>query len=559
MAMSDKLYVTVNREETKIFDLEKEKEKILFSMTDTSHLRISFHTEKNSSLSMQCYQALNENTKKRMSIEKDTLTLESDVTYKVSGGNEYYYLPGIYSFSYESKTAKKTFYFEVKNISVLGKDGFDNIISRLEDILKNITRELSREGDVDSLEQSYPLLTHRLEENLLSFKNLERRMLSSLKEEVVTVYGYFPAGREDYKTFRRNITHPFSEKLTKKKGLSFDSKENQLLKYRMNAFKRKVSFLLNSLKEKETRNHLSLYKANEEYEKLTKRREEHLYMDVRLSKQDIVLQKKMNELQEERQGLHSLIDILMKYNHVCDAFLQDDRIKKITLLSTPSYLSSSPMAKEIREMQKKIFPDKEKVSYKPARELFELYGYYLIHTALMELGYQKVSQLGSSFLKENETSFVYESETRMVKVLYGPFCKDFLTNKEMDCTVSINSQHRSPDFIMEVYDIETNMFLFDLILEIKYIPIFKFNAKEDLKKDILLTASDYLQFGFVSKEGLRVGAVRKVMILFPALNEKVEDYLSFHKIYLLGIDMNKDTCESVVYTFLKEELSKETE
>lgn len=559
MAMSDKFFVTINKGEPVSFDLAKEKERILFAMNDTCHLSVSFHTDKSSFLSMQCYQARNEKKNKKVVIEKDTLVLENGETYKVSGGNEYYYLSGIYCLKYESSTCKKTFYFEVKNNSVLGKDGFGNIISRLENILQNITRELSREGDVDSSEQSYPLLTHRLEENLLSFKNLERRMISNLKEDVVTLYGSFPSGREDNKTFRRNITHPFSKKMTKKKGLSFDSKENQLLKYQMNAFKRKVSFLLNTLKERKTKNQLILDQANEEREMLSKQREEHLYMDVRLSKQDLVLQKKMNELQDEKHCIDSLIEILMKYNHVCDSFLMDERMKKVTLLSTPFYISSSPMANEIREMQKKIFPDKDKVSYKPARELFELYGYYLIHTALMELGYRKAGQSGSSFLKENETSFFYENDRRMVKVLYGLFCKDFLANKEMDCTISINSNHRSPDFIMEVYDMEKNAFLFDLILEIKYIPFFKFSERQDLQKDILLTASDYLQFGFVSKEGLKVGAVRKVMILFPALAEKVEDYLSFHKIYLLGIDMNKDTYESKVYSFLREELSEQAE
>ncbi len=560
MAMSDKLFVIINKEEPKSFDLGKEKERILFSMTDTCHLRVSFHTDSNSRFSMQCYQALNEKKNKKVTIEKDIFSLANDVVYLVSGGSEYYYLPGIYCLCYENSMCKKTFYFEVKNNSVLGKDGFGNIVARLESILQNITRELSREGDVDSLEHSYPLLVNRLEENLPSFRELERRMISCLKEDVVTVYGYFPAGREDLKTFRRNITHPFSEKMTKKKGLSFDSKENRILKYQMNSFKRRVSFLLNSLKEKMTRNSLLQRDGDVEHARLSKQREEHLYMDIRLSEESLVLQKKRNELQGEEKVLSDLADILMKYHRICDSFLQDERIKKVTLISTPSFLSCTPAAKEIRDMQKKIFPDKDKVSYKPARELFELYGYYLIHTALMELGYQKVSQsLSASALKENESFFVYESEQRMVKVLYGPFCKDFLSNKEKDCTVSINSHHRSPDFIMEVYDMEKKTFLFDLVLEIKYIPIFKFDEKQDLKKDILLTASDYLQFGFVSDEGLRVGAVRKVMVLFPSLEEKIDDYLSFHKIYLLGIDMNKETYESIVYSFLKDELSKENE
>ncbi len=558
MAMSDKLFVTINKEEPIAFDLLKEKERILFSMNDTCHLRVSFHTDSNGRFSMQCYQALNEKKNKKITIEKNILLLDKDVTYYVSGGSEYYYLPGVYCLYYECTTGKKTFYFEVKNNSVLGKDGFGNIIVRLESILQNITRELSRKGDVDSSEQSYPLLAHRLEENFPSFKELERRMLSCLKEDVVTVYGFFSSGREDYKTFRRNVTHPFSEKMTKKKRLSYDSNENRFLKYRMNAFKRKISSLLNSLKEQEVKNHLLQKEGMEKQEELTKKREENLYMDARLSKEDLVLQKKQNELRGEDKVISGLMEILMRYYRICGSFLQDERIKKVRLLSTPSYLSSSPMAKEIRDMQKKIFPDKDKVSYKPARELFELYGYYLIHTALMELGYQKTDQ-SLSVLKENESFFVYESEQRMVKVLYGPFCKDFLTNKEMDCTVSINSHHRSPDFIMEVYDSNTNVFLFDLVLEIKYIPIFKFEEKPDLKKDILLTASDYLQFGFVSSEGLRVGAVRKVMILFPSLEEKIDDYLSFHKIYLLGIDMNKETDESMVYSFLREELSKENE
>lgn len=553
MVMQDRLTAYINKDRrTDILLSDTANKSLLFSIKETDYLSLCFETNKESKLFIECFQAEAEN--REVLIENGFLACNPLTKYRISG-SQLYYLPGYYRIEYESGTIKKHFLFQVEHISQVSKDGFDKIIEHLEGILKGLVYNRQRDGMIIYDEDLFFPLYHNLKENYNSFQRLLRDTLFSMKEDIKTTYVLSSSyGKQDAKSIRKNLIHQTDGKqYIKKKILTYDTLENRLICYSLREFQRKLDQSISLLTIEKNKLHVSVSEDKESYDSVLKMQEEKLFSDRTLINKQLSLESTLQDKNERTTLYEELYSLLCSYQRLCSLFFNDKRIKTIQSTYTPSFFKDDK-AKKVKEIQKKIFADRNvSASYRPASQLFEFYGYYMIHSALLDLGYvlEDTNVDNYSKFKENQSYFCYENEKRIIKVLYGPFCENFLNVKKKEKTVSINSNHCSPDFILEFYDKETNLFLKDIVLEVKYIPISRFDNSESFRKDIVETASDYLQLGYISKSQLQLGVVKKVFLLFPSKEEKIIDQKQLHYIYLLGMNVEKDVKDSLIYQYLK--------
>ncbi len=534
MDTADKLVYIINKENPKIIDLSRKSEGILFSFEETGFLFLRSECETGSRISVECNGYFLPDKGKT---ETDGLfEIENHVDYQFSGG-DLYYLPGQYRILYCTSKGTKEFFFTVRRKKELTEDGYNNIIQRIENLLHGLVFDLKRKGNSQSVTESLFALQDTLEKNYISFRNELSYLLLHLDSDLKNSYVRSDSiGKMDYKSVRMNLTHPSyrNKPISKKKDVTYDIIENQNIKKEIQDMKNQLLLILISIKVK--RNAILIETSVEEETSNSKK---------------MVKEKMRQDKTEADSFLKKTEEICQKYFSLCGQFLNHPIMRQVKDIPMRKGYSrrEAELKKRIDEL---LDSSKTAYQYKSSQQVFEYYGFYFIHSALMESGYHLLSELDFTSFRENDTCIYYESEDKVATVYYGPYCENYLKTLGKDITVSVNSKHKSPDFILRLYDRKSGNFLFENVLEVKYIPFWKVQAVKEKQEDIIDTASDYLQFGYLSENReLFLGVIHKVFVLFVSKTEQIVDKYDLHRIYFLGV--NGTDCKKVE-SFLKENL-----
>lgn len=534
MDTADKLVCTINKDNPKFFDLNKIREGVLFSLEETGFLKLKSECDSDSKIYVECdsYSVLDE-----VKIVNDVmLELDNNIEYQLSGG-DLYYLPGKYRILYHTSKGEKEFFFTVRRKKELTEEGYHNIIERIETLLHGLVFNLKRKGNSQSVTESLFALQDTLEKNYAPFRNELSYLLQHLNSDLKNSYVRSDSiGKMDYKSVRMNLTHPNyrNKPISKKKEVTYDIQENQNIKKEIKDMKNHLLLVLISIKAK--RDAIRFETENKEETSHSKR---------------MVKVKMEQDKTEADRFLEKTENICKKYFSLCGQFLNHPLMRQVKDIPIRKGYSrrDAELKKRIDEL---LDSSKTAYQYKSSQQVFEYYGFYFIHSALIESGYHILSELDFTSFRENDTSIYYESEDKVAVVYYGPYCENYLKTLGKDITVSINSQHKSPDFILRLYDKRTGEFLFENVLEVKYIPLWKVEAIQDKQEDIIETVSDYLQFGYLSENReLKLGVIHKVFVLFVSRTEQIIDKNNLHRIYFLGV--NGTDCKKVE-AFLKDNL-----
>lgn len=524
MDTADNLVIRINHQDPITINLLTQRNPFLFSLEETSYLKIRANLSAGCSLAIEAYQV--KQGERLMDNLKGIFVLDSGIEYLFSGGDLYYF-PGRYKVIYTKGALTREFYFQVTFRHTITEEGYYRILSRIQSLLHDIVFNLNRKGVMRTDSESLPALSNNLERERRNFRNLLSHLLFSLDSELKTDYVPSSLPRKvDGKAIRKNLLHPKGKDASyaRKKVLSYDTKENQNLKKRIQEAKKE--FFLTYVLVEQRKKGMSMSSDMEENASAAMR---------------LFHEKARKEKENNLLFLTELEKLLSEYLFLCNRFLNDERVKTISEIPILSFGGQNDAL--LKQKLDSIFEKKSDFVYKSSPKLFEYYGYYLLHKALEKDGYHLLQPESVDFLsfKENETFLCYENEERLITLLYGPFCKYFLQTEEKDVTVSINSKHKSPDFLLGVYDKKSGKLLFENVLEIKYIPLERFDNTPESEKDMISTFADYLQLGYLSKEeGLCTGVIRRVVALFLSREDTMIDYQNLHRIYLLGTDGLKD-------------------
>ncbi len=533
MDIADKLIYTINKKEERVVDLSREESKVLFTIEETSFLYVRMECSSNANVKIECdtYTLGEKETRNTDGM----LVLNNQIDYQLSGG-DLYYLPGQYKILYTTSNGTKEFYFHVRRNKELSQEGYYTIIDRIEQLLHGLVFDMRKKGKTQSTTYSLFALKDTLEKEYEPFRNELSYLLNHLNNDLKNVYVRSDSiGRMDSKTIKMNLTHPsyINKPISKKKEMTYDTLENRNLKKMIQEMKNELLQIMISIDWKREN---IVFDEEEEIQSFSKK---------------MVKEKMEKDKTEMDAFLNSVGAICQKYFSLCGRILNHPIMKTISDIPTRNYHS-----RKETELKKRIddLLDSSKTAYrfKSSQQIFEYYGYYLIHNALSKSGYQLITELDFTSFRENDTCIYYVSSNRIAAVYYGPYCENYLTTDKRDITVSVNSDHKSPDFIIRMYDKNTGEFLFENVFEVKYIPFWKVEAIKDKKEDIIETASDYLQFGYLTENAeLKLGVIHKVFVLFVAKEEKVTDLNDLHRIYLLGVT---GTDNQKVETFLHDNL-----
>ncbi len=533
MDTADKLVCNINYR-TKTFDLNKVNDPFLFVMEETGFLSLTCECSPGNEVQVECdsYALL----EKDKYLTDGILKMENGIKYQISGG-DLYYLPGLYRILFKTKKETKEFLFRISRNKELSEEGYHNIIERIEELIHGLIFDLRKKGKNQAATESLFALRDALEKEYLSFRNDLSYLLLHLSSDLKNAYVRSDSiGRIDCKAIRMNLTHPSyaNKPISKKKEVTYDTLENRNIKKMIKDMKKELLLILIMIDQ---RRKAIVFEETETEESSNSKK---------------MVKKKMRENKSNADNfLSETDDICRKYFTLCTNFLNHPNIRRVKDIKTRNFYSrkETELKKRIDEL---LDSSKTAYRYKSSQQIFEYYGYYLIHNVLVQSGYQLISELDFTSFCENETCIYYESENRIAAVFYGPYCENYLKTTGKDITVSINSQHKSPDFIIRFYDKNNGDFLFENVFEVKYIPFRKLDTVKGKKEDIIETASDYLQFGYLSEnKDLKLGVVHKVFVLFVAKSEQIIDMNDLHRIYLLGVD---GTENEKVETFLKENL-----
>lgn len=534
MDIADKLIYTINKKEARVVDLSREENNVLFTIEETSFLYVRMECSSKAEVKIECDSyALREN---ETLFTDGKLILGNRINYQISGG-DLYYLPGQYKILYITANGTKEFYFRVCRNKELSQEGYYTIIQRIEQLLHGLVFDMRRKGNSQSTTYSLFALKDTLEKEYVPFRNELSYLLNHLNNDLKNAYVRSDSiGRMDSKAIKMNLTHPsyINKPISKKKEVTYDTLENRNLKKLIQEMKKELLLILISIDQK--RNSIVFDDSEEEIQSHSKK---------------MVKEKMEKDKTEMDTFLNGAENICQKYFSLCGRILNHPIMKSISDIPTRNYHS-----RKETELKKRIddLLDSSKTAYrfKSSQQIFEYYGYYLIHNVLVQSCYQLISELDFTSFRENDTCIYYESNDRIAAVYYGPYCENYLKTDRKDITVSVNSDHKSPDFIIRMYDKNNGQFLFENVFEVKYIPFWKVEAIKEKKDDIIDTASDYLQLGYLTEnKELKLGVIHKVFVLFVAREEKVTDLNDLHRIYLLGVT---GTENPKVETMLKENL-----
>jgi hypothetical protein len=535
--MSDSLIVHYQHHKQTINLSTIKADSVLFSFLENDHIQLEFFADRGANLEVECFYFQKTEKDPINNCPETVLRINQYESYFISTGQvDVGYFPGKYQIIYKDRLQReKKFFFVVKSHNSTSNDGLATMISRLENLIHSLTVDLLHTGK-NQFNSNHPnlfSLKQNLEDEYPNFKKRINMISEQMEPEIQTTYiRSNRPGRINGKSVILSLRKCSNqdELIIRKKSFSYDTKKNQAIKKILSALQRNLKNWHSEILSNAVKIHMEMENsANIEFQSKSKQS---------FTKEEV------RNLNGQYAFHIQLQDILEKYLNCIRNILASPTCNQISDISAidPSSRRYFAVAQLQKECQKLTHNDTNyNVQYIRSIKLFEYYGFYILNRLLQESGFTLLSSNVKSFLdfRENHAKFLYEGENSKVKVLYGPFCDDFFSVEDKDVPVSVNSGHKSPDYILQFYDRKDEHLLYQVVVETKYIALDKMTKEKEY--DIQKTALDYLQLGYLDSNGqLLTGTIKKVILLYPSKQETLIDFKKRDRIYFVGIDIEKE-------------------
>lgn len=569
MAMQDKLiisYLLRESNETLEIDLNDLKnDDILFEFNETETVSIMLESEI-FDVSIECLSCIVDGRYK--SVDDNFLKLQPNVTYVISKNDSYdvNYRPSLYHISINDSIKEYDCLFKVETNKQVSSDGLNNIIERINGFISGLTIDFFKNQRINKI--FLPNGTSDFEIFEILAKNQSRlsmvcdKIISDLQMNIKGVVqpGFYNQ-KQNLASIRKNVKSTGEKQYNYKKVLSPENVNNIILK--------KYLIKIMNLIEK--------CKVDLDYIVDNKKNSVSLIHDkigselINLQKNNsnfnrIIIENHIKSLESEKEELRKLIDKLEKWNtSYCNAvfsikkLLNSKEIKNIDVNNQVFYSSDYNMNYNYKYIAdfynslnagigNKKGKNKELFSNKKSYALFEVYGFILIQNILKEIGYDFKNSDNSVFDFMSGSEFLFEKESRTVKVKYDYYCEKF-NRTQFDSIVNINSKNCKPDYIICFYN--NNKLVNVVIVEMKYRNLKYLIDYDGGSTEVDTTLDDYYQLGYSYDLNTRFPEhlVRNVLLIYPSKDEICfERNLSNY----IGINPELDFDKSEAYEKIKE-------
>lgn len=491
---------------------------------------------------------------------RNTLRLEPGVKYLISGGqNSLGYYAGEYeiAFRQDGKEIKASFF--VMPIQGSSKQGQEWMVERLESVLSGISfdylsSDVSQEKKGNSVSAFYQLL----DSEYRHFKAMITRFF--LHMEPVSENEYVLSenlSRQDAKSIRLSMMKPIKpgKKYVRKKKFSYDTEINRSVKRSLLSLQRFLKKKWNEMVEKKMEYQNTMLRIEEDMNEAYKAIDIQYSMSFKKKEKNHIraLESKKEGYQNKADFIDGLLLRIDDYLIFVQSLLQKPEMRNLDIQErTPLSHGNDITQRYLKSFLSKLEEGKSETGFrlKKAALLFEYYGYYLLDHLLRDKGFELMESNVESFLdfSEDHSVFLYSDGETKIRLSYGKFCPEVLKSKG-DETVTLNSYHHSPDYLLEYFDKDGKL-IREYVLEVKYMPYKNLMGKAS--EDIQETLFDYLQLGYLNKENnLDIGKMDKVFLIFPCLNDTISFSEKWGKLFYLGINLEKELEENPSYQRLK--------
>lgn len=546
--------------------IEDQGQAFSFKENDTVYLRLS--QDSKAVVTLECPQAYFLSTDHEwlpLECPRNALVLKPGLQYLISGGEKSLgYFSGKHEITIESDGKTVHSSFDVQCISGVSKAGQESMVQRLESLISGISLDVfhfaKKEEDAEQDSENFQSLFEKLSSEYARFKIKMERFFLHMEQECRNEYiRSDDFSRPDIKSLRLSLTKPliYGRKFARRKVFSYDTPINRRAKKNLLIFYRFLRTKEQELQEKKATFLLIVKECGEEIKKAS------INCKIKFSKTERILETnhikslgaKKKRYFQSIAYIDKLLEWIGKYLDSVFAYLQREELKEVEVSNEyQSYLRVGASEKYLKDLMNYIQTqsDRRQSSHIRLKSslLFEYYGFFLLNQALKEKGYSLSSTNVNSFLDftENQSVFYYEKLDEKVRVQYGKYCQN-VQKAGKEETVSVNSRHTSPDYLLEFFDSESGKLKKQVILEVKYIPYR--NIIGPLNEDITSTLFDYMQLGYLDKDSrLDLGKVDKVILIFPMIASK-ELPEKWNRIYYLGINLEEELSESESFEKLK--------
>ena len=563
MPMQGSLILTQNQLEPRYIFLNRILEgQEVFRFRENDTIDIQLDQDCKTEALLECPQAyvLTDGENRNVECPRNTLQLKPGVIYQISGGSKSLgYYAGEYEILFRQDGKEIKARFCVMPIHGSSKQGQEWMVERLESILSGISFDyLSSDASQEKKGNSASAFYQLLDFEYRHFKAMMTRFF--LHMEPVSENEYVLSenlSRQDSKSIRLSLVKPTKpgKKYVRKKTFSYDTEINRSVKRSLLSLQRFLKKKWNEMAEKKLEYQNTILRIEDEMAEAYKAIDSQYSMSFKKKEMNHIraLKSKKEDYQTKSEFIDGLLLRIDDYLIFIQSLLQKTEMRSLDIHERTSLSPGNDITQRyMKGFLSKLEDGKSETGYrlKKAALLFEYYGYYLLDHLLKDKGFELMESNVESFLdfSEDHSEFVYSDGEERIRLSYGKFCPEVLKSKG-DETVTLNSYHHSPDYLLECFDKDDRL-IREYVLEVKYMP-YK-NLMGQASEDIQETLLDYLQLGYLNKEkNLDIGKMDKVFLIFPCLNDAISFSEKWGKLYYLGINLEKELEENPSYQKLK--------
>ena len=564
MATQDKLVIKYpDNDGIKVIDLDEVNDgDVLFDFNEFGSCALI--NQSNVKIELDCISCLGD--KQYIECKNNILILKPYVEYEISDNDErsdISYLPGRYLITLNNGDRIKHCYFDVTYNKEMPIEGMDNIIKLIDEFVSGLSTDVLRDNAL-ALKDLSVTNEYYVHEYLL--KNEKKivyalnNVLSMLQTTIVTDYKLEDyAKKQNAKSIRMNMLRTNDNKYFNViKKPSANTIENIILKKELLVIDKDLR--LEYAKLNDIKNNKLAIKHELEVEISDLEKAAKIQVENSIKKSINSHYKSLRaRLNDSNKWLIKINLWMLAYLKVLKTISLVTRTNEFNSIDIQNNIlvntnSSNPNYRYLNEIYNKIHlrrdnqANKSNSSTKRSFELFEIYGFILIHNVLKDLGFSQQNNLDINvFDFESNLVFEYATDNYYVKLRYDYYC-DYYFNQAKGNPVCINSHNQQPDYIIEIYD-QDHKFINMMIVEMKYRRLSRLIDKNIITKTDL-TINDYHQLAFLDEgEGYNFKYPKYVSVIYPSLEESCfEHYLANY----VGINASLAFDESKAYQRLKE-------
>lgn len=458
--------------------------------------------------------------------ENGKLRLTSGKIYMLSSGGDSKigYLPGVYSITIRKTGTKNDVNLCFRVTSMISAKVFDDLGTLLESTMEGLSYDWERTGNEKGE------LTH--ERFLFEYFNLStsdgKRNLERLRSECMlwkrrngyrtenTIVKSSQEKISNAKTIRYSIMHPLNNGyyVLQKKQSVFTDDNIALERYvrysikGLEQYKEKLVKTLNRLSDERNSYQAEIDSGNLTPGKMKNRNELIKTRDDKIKKHQYVI-----------EGVEATISILTSF--LTSYPLNQIRSQNIAKAEKGGHMDASLYY--FKELYSNIYLySLKREGIIPIRKkstmLFELYGLVIIDHYLTSHGYQMQERDDRIHGISEDSLLIYRSNENLAYVYYNHPVKSYTEKgNKKEGLVSLNSNHDTPDYILEIHSMKDRSLLSCLIFEMKYRPL----EYIDEKSKSFANYIDYVQLGYREKDGkIKRGKVDQVFVVYPEEDEE---------------------------------------